>query len=301
MSVKKFVFALLSFIFSIHLVHASNWQYNNNRIAISADGNNQPDVQHYWTTADPDDWGATPAALAIIAKLNLQDRLVHFSYNNFIDSPAHTSAINQMEVGVQGAINYWQFDQTRFFDVTEQYQQALSSLVKQIAISTENNPLYYIHMGPSEFFYRVVKQVLLQGKAESLNHVYVLSHSGYNDNHLRRGDPKFDKKPVPQHKVHHTLSQAIELSGNRLKYKRIKDQNGEWDANLLWNSKHDWSVWDWMKNHSDPSVAWIYKRMRQHPKGVADCSDAGMVFYLLLGDENGSPEKFKQFIGNGIQ
>ncbi|WAJ72139.1 hypothetical protein [Catenovulum adriaticum] len=55
-----------------------------------------------------------------------------------------------------------------------------------------------------------------------------------------------------------------------------------------------------MKNHSDESVSWIYQRMLQHPKGVADCSDAGMVYYLLLGDENGSPEKLKQLIGSGI-
>ncbi|WAJ72138.1 hypothetical protein [Catenovulum adriaticum] len=221
MRFKYLVFAL-TWLLNINFVWADNWQYNNNRIAISADGNNQPDELHFWTTADPDDWGATPAALAIIAKLKLQDRLVHFSYNNFIDSPVHTTATNQMEIGVKGAINYWRFDQKRFFDVTEQYDQALNSLVEQIVISTAKDPLYFVHMGPSEFFYRVVKQVLLQGKAESLNHVYVLSHSGYNDNHLRRGDPKFDKKPVAKYKVHHTLTQTKALSGNRLKYKKLK-------------------------------------------------------------------------------
>ena len=47
-------------------------------------------------------------------------------------------------------------------------------------------------------------------------------------------------------------------------------------------------------------IGWIYDRMKRHPKGVADFSDAGMVYFLLTGDEDGSPEKFKVFIGKGI-
>lgn len=46
-----------------------------NRIAISADGN--PD-------ADADDVGATPFALAVLAKAGLQNSLVHYDFNNFL-------------------------------------------------------------------------------------------------------------------------------------------------------------------------------------------------------------------------
>ncbi|WP_185976796.1 hypothetical protein [Catenovulum sediminis] len=279
---------------------AAGWGYDNNRIAISADGNNQPDNHHFWPRADPDDWGATPATLAIIAKLKMHKNLVHYSYNNFIDAPEHTTAINEMAIGVQGAINYWNFDNKKFFDVSADYKKALAHLIQVIEVSTHKDPLYFVHMGPSEFFYRAVKAVIANGKIDSLSHVYVLSHSGYNDNHLRRGDPKFDKKPVPEQQKHHTLTDVIELSGKRINYHRIKDQNAEWDVNLLWNSKQDWSVWQWMKNHSDPSVAWIYERMKRHPDNKADISDAGMLYFLLLGDENASPQKFKKFIGQGI-
>src|SRR5260221_223791 len=41
------------------------------RIAWSADGNHN----------DPDDWIASPLALAIFASAGLKDRLVHFDYN----------------------------------------------------------------------------------------------------------------------------------------------------------------------------------------------------------------------------
>ena len=47
----------------------------NDRIGWSADGNNN----------DPDDWGATPIALAIWAKMGWQDKLVHFDYNSRLD------------------------------------------------------------------------------------------------------------------------------------------------------------------------------------------------------------------------
>ncbi|XPF94731.1 hypothetical protein ACM9HF_01630 [Colwellia sp. RE-S-Sl-9] len=296
----KYLTLLILLISTSFLAQSQNSNYHNNRIAISADGNNQADNLHFWPRADPDDWGGTPFALAIIAKKKLHNKLVHYSYNNFIDSPAHTSDINQMEIGVDGAIKRWNFDKTKFFDVTEEYNKARGHLVNEIAKSTAADPLFFLHMGPAEFFYRVVKQVIADGNIESLAHVTIISHSGYNDNHLRRGDPKFDKKPVLAKNSHHKLEDVMALSGNRLKYIRITDQNVKWDVNQGWNSGKDWTVWHWMKNHKDKNIAWIYKRMEEHPEKVADASDAGLVYYLVTGDENATPLKLKQFFGTGI-
>lgn len=300
MKIKHFVLVLISFGCLPGLVNAQSLGYKNQRIAISADGNNQADNQHFWPRADPDDWGATPATLAILAKLKLQDKLVHYSYNNFVDAPPHTSETNHMKLGAGGGIKHWNFDADRFFDVSADYDAALSHLVNELAKSSAEDPLYFIHMGPAEFFYRAVKMVVDEGKAAALEHVYVISHSGYNDNHLRRGDPKFDKAPVAAADKHHTMQETISLSGNRLQYKKIKDQNSGNDPNAGWKSHDDWTVWYWMRDHKDPSVAWIYERMLANQKNSADISDAGMLYYLLVGDEDGSPSKFKKFIGTGI-
>lgn len=280
-----FPFLLLIIVSSTKILSAQAWGYNNNRIAISADGNNQADYEHKWPRADPDDWGGTPAALAMIAKTGLYNQLVHFSYNNFIDSHPHTTDINQMKIGIDGAIERWNFDASRFFDVTEQLEAAKADLKEEIVKSTAQDPLYFIHMGPAEFFYQVIKDVVDAGQEDALSHVYIVSHSGYNDEHLRRD-------------YHHTIPEAITLSGNRLKYKRIQDQNGTWDPNLLWSSGSDYSVWFWMRDHCDPNVKWMFSRMKSG--GKADVSDAGMLYWLIIGDENGSPSKFKRFIGNGI-
>ncbi|WP_276165460.1 hypothetical protein [Zobellia alginiliquefaciens] len=269
---------------------AQSLGYNNNRIAISADGNNQPDnhPEAKWPRADPDDWAGTPAALAIIAKLGLQDKLVHFSYNNFIAATAHTTETNYMADGVNGAIERWNFDSTRFFDVPENNNAAIDHLANEIKKSTAKDPLYFVHMGPSEFFYRAVEKIVDDGNKEALGNVYVISHSGYNDNHLRRN-------------AHHTMKETIALSGNLIKYKKIKDQNACEDPSKLWCSNTDFSPYHWMRDHSDPDIKWLFSRTQFHPQNKgADISDAGMVWYLLLGDEDGNPKKLEKFIGNGI-
>ncbi|WP_082795807.1 sugar-binding protein [Flammeovirga sp. SJP92] len=286
---KNLLLFMLSIVFTGQL-SAQSLGYDNHRIAISADGNNQPDnhPEAQWPRADPDDWGGTPASLAIIAKLGLQDKVVHFSYNNFIDAPAHTTETNYMKEAADGGIERWKFDAAVFFDISENLDTPLNHLAEELGKSTAEDPLYFIHMGTSEFFYRAVQKVIDNGKVEALSHVQIISHSGFNDNHLRRN-------------AHHTMQEAITLSGDRLKYKKIQDQNGCDNLDQLWCSGTDFTPWKWMETHSDSNIQWIYSRMQFHPQGKgADISDAGMVYYLLLGDEFGSPEKFQNFIGDGI-
>lgn len=266
---------------------AGAWGYEANRIAVSADGNSAPDPKHKWPTGDPDDWGATPATLAILAKRGMQDKLVHYSYNNFIDAPAGPDETNQMKIGVDGAIRWWGYDPDRFFDVTKDLAAARQDLKAELAASSAENPLYLIHMGPAEFFYQVVKEAVDEGNRAALAHVYVVSHSGYNDDHLRRPS-------------HHTMRDAIACSNGMLNYKRIKDQNGAWDPAVLWNSGTDFAPWHWLRHHRDPNMQWLYARMQAHAGGKADISDAGMVYWLLTGDEDGNPAKFRSFIGRGV-
>lgn len=288
---KKYI-ALTSLAFTLLLSNflvAQDLNYSNNRIACSADGNAQPDLQYTgkYNYADPDDWGATPAALAMLAKKNLQVNLVHFSYNNFLPSPPHTTVRNYMKEGVEGAIKRWNFNKNIFFDVGTQQKQAIQHLKKEIEKSTKENPLYFINMGPSEFLYQAIELVLKDGKEKTLSFVHILSHSNYNDNHLRRPN-------------HHTIDQVIALSGNRVQFKRIKDQNKKNNPNEGWSSNHDWTVWNWLKTHQNEDIAWIWKSMKKHKEKRADISDAGMVYYLLTGDEDGNPSKFQTFLGNRI-
>ncbi len=274
-------------VVSISSVSAQAWGYDNNRIAISADGNNADDPKDKWLRADPDDWGGTPAAMAMLAKADKFKQLVHYSYNNFVEGTIAPPKENMMHINAQEGIKRLGFNRKVFFDGVEQFEAAKKSLIKELKRSTEKDPLYFIHMGPSEFLYQCVKECVDSGSADALKHLYVISHSGYNDNHCRRD-------------YHHTMTQTIEYSGGRINFKRIKDQNVKWNPEVGWNSEKNFDVWKWMLESKDPNIQWLYDCLDDHPRGVADISDAGMVYYLLTGDEMGSPSKFKAFLGDKI-
>lgn len=268
-------------------VFSQVWNYDNNRIAISFDGNSAPDNAYKWPTGDPDDWGAAAASCAIIAKLKLQDKLVHCSYNNFIDAPAGPDNENQLKISLVGAAERWDFKPETFIDVTTHLNDARTHLAKEIALSTADNPLYFCHAGLTEFIYQVVEEVINSGHKEALKHLYILSHSGFNENEKRRA-------------YHRDFNDLRNLTENSFQYKKIKDQNDKTNPHNLWNSGKDFSVWYWMRDHKDPNVRWMYTRIEVHSENVADISDCGMLFYLLMGDDTGNPEKFRKFIGNGI-
>ncbi|WP_344786030.1 hypothetical protein [Postechiella marina] len=290
MKTSKILFLLfisIAILIPAETIFAQAWGYNNNRVAVSFDGNSAADNQYKWPTGDPDDWGALAASCAIMAKLGLQDKLVHCSYNNFIDAPPGPDNKNQLKISADGSIARWGFNKEAFFDVTKQLKESRSHLANEMGKSTASNPLYFMHAGLSEFIYQVVEEVIANGNIEALNHVYLLSHSKFNENEIRRD-------------YHRTWADIQKLCGNRIKYKKIKDQNDKGNPNNLWHSKEDFSVWYWMRDHKDPNINWMYTRVQAHTLNHADISDCGMFYYLLVGDDNGSPEKFKTFIGEGI-
>ena len=284
--IKKATILIISLL-SIFELFSQELNYSNNRFAVSFDGNSAPDNQYKWPTGDPDDWGALVASCGIIAKLGLQDKLVHCSYNNFIDAPAGPDNKNQLKISADGCIARWGFDKDVFFDVTTQLNEARASLATEMGKSTAEDPLYFLHAGLSEFLYQVIEEVIAHGKIEALNHVYLLSHSKFNENEIRRD-------------YHHTWENVQELCGNRIKYKKIQDQNDKHNPYNLWHSMDDFSVWYWMRDHKDINIRWMYSRIQAHSKGHADISDCGLFYYLLVGDDNGNPQKFKNFIGEGI-
>ena len=283
---KTIAILIMCFFSSVELF-PQELNYTNNRLAVSFDGNSEPDAAYKWPTGDPDDWGALAASCAIIAKLGLQDKLVHCSYNNFIDAPPGPDDENQLKISADGAIEMWGFDKSIFFDVTTQLKESKAQLAAEMGKSTADDPLYYIHAGLSEFIYQVVEKVIAEGNIEALNHVYLLSHSKFNENEIRRD-------------YHRTWDDIRKLCDNRIKYKKIKDQNDKENPNNLWNSGKDFSVWYWMRDHPDITIKWMYSRLKAHSGKVADISDCGMFYYLLVGDDNGNPQKFRDFIEGGI-
>ena len=66
-----------------------------------------------------------------------------------------------------------------------------------------------------------------------------------------------------------------------------------------------WDKIEWIKNHPDPNMRWIYETARKNPCGP-DFSDAGLAYYLVAdldnkrGDEMGNDIKLRKWMGDDI-
>ncbi|WP_419194071.1 hypothetical protein [Novipirellula herctigrandis] len=219
-----------------------------NRIAISADGN--PD-------ADADDVGATPLTLAVLAKAGLQDNLVHFDFNNFLEYKRIDSVNNRMWRSAMGGQTRWGFDSSRFFDAAMDPDGAVAHLTSEINKSTAEDPLYLIAAGPMELIYRALEAA----NCSARHHVKIVSHHDYNEYF----------KPRLWHRNWNDVKALVPIIG----YLRIKDQNGSNGSGLKGSANTDFS---WLQNHADPKLNWVYDRI---VAGKPDVSDAGMLTWLI--------------------
>ncbi|MEM9412948.1 MAG: hypothetical protein AAGA30_17690, partial [Planctomycetota bacterium] len=242
----------------------------NHRIAISADGN--PD-------ADADDVGAMPFLLAVMAKSNLQDKLVHCDFNNFLDYKKIDPKNNRMWLSAIGGQVRWGFERGRFFDAAIDPQGATDHLATQINQSTADDPLFLVAAGPMELIYRA----LLASDESARHHVKIVSHHNYNEYFKAR--------------LWHRNWNDVQKLVPKIGYLRIKDQNGQKGRGLKGSTNADF---DWLKNHADPNLMWLYSRIAA---GKPDVSDAGMITWLLglnRDDEGISIKQMQQWFGTDV-
>ena len=238
---------------SLHAAE-SPWT-SSNRIAISADGN--PD-------ADADDVGATPITLAVLAKLGLQDNLVHYDFNNFLEYKRIDPDQNRIWKSAMGGQSRWGFDSRRFFDAAIDPDAAVAHLTAEIDKSTADDPLYLIAAGPLELLYRALEGT----KVAAREHVTIVSHHDYNE---------YFKPRLWQRNWN-----DIQVLAPKIGYIKIKDQNGWNGSGLKGADDNDFA---WLREHDDPNLNWVYDRIAA---GKPDVSDAGMLTWLV--GINGSDE-----------
>lgn len=240
------------------------------RIAYSADGNRN----------DPDDWASSPIVLALFAQFGVKDKLVHFHYNSILtDTDAQWEKTH--EVGVLGAAERYGYDRRVFHDCRQALDAAVTSLAKAVNESTAENPLYFIVAGPMQ----VPVMALLKSRPEARKHVYVISHSNWNDGLVTRYSFKNTKRDV------------IALGVNWI---QIRDQNP-----LLAFSPYgqpaqpeEFKPYFWMRDSQDPKVQFLWERMVVSTR--PDPSDSGMAYFLMTGDEEADPAKYKRLLDEKI-
>ncbi len=240
------------------------------RIAYSADGNHN----------DPDDWAASPLALAIIAQSGHKDRLVHFDYNCIL--PKTNPEWEKIHgASVLGAARLYGYDLQNFHDCQRSLDDATASIARAIDASTADDPLYFIIAGPVEVPFRGIEQ----SQPDKRQHVYCISHSRWNDGFATAYQFTHTKRSVIPSGVH---------------WAQITDQN-----RLLSLSPYgkpgpseSFTPYHWMRDSQDERVRFLWERLLVSTR--PDPSDAGMAYFLVTGDEQADPQKLQRLLDDKI-
>jgi hypothetical protein len=154
---------------------------------------------------------------------------------------------------------------------------AIASIAGAINEASAESPLYFIIAGPVEVPYLGIQK----SDPAKRKHVYCISHSRWNDG--------FDANYTFSHTKRSVIASGVN-------WVEIHDQN-----RLLSTSPYgrpsqeiEWRPWHWMRDSSDPNVRWLWERMQVSTR--PDPSDAGMAYFLITGDEEADPPKFRQLV-----
>ena len=231
------------------------------RIAYSADGNFN----------DEDDWAASAFALAIFAEFGVQDKLVHFDYNCIL--PRTDDAWEkEHQKSVSGAIELFGYPDSIFHDCQQDLEAAVNSIRDAINSSSEEDPLYFILAGPME----VPALGIARSDPEKRKYVYCISHNVWNDGYASSDI------------VNHNKRDVIPLG---ITWIQITDQNQFLSTGPYGrpSTSLEWQPWTWLLNANDKKLNFLWDRLVATTR--ADCSDSGMAYFLMTGDEQ--PEIFK--------
>ncbi len=241
------------------------------RIAWSADGNHN----------DEDDWAASPTPLAIFAAAGVKDRLVHFDYNNILTS-TNPEWEREHEISIRGAIERFGYNPRIFHDCRKNVHAAVDSIARAINASSAADPLYFILAGPMEVPYLGI----MKSNPAKRRFVSCISHSRWNDGFARHYIFSYNKR-------------AVIPTG--IRWVQIADQNAGLSTGPFGrrHTAEEWAPWLWMRDSPVEPVRFLWDRLRA--TGRADCSDAGMAYFLVTGDESADIAKLRDMLEKGVR
>ncbi|WP_424934193.1 carbohydrate-binding domain-containing protein [Amaricoccus macauensis] len=240
---------------------------------------------------DSDDISALPVAALLAKSAGIADKTTILHSNNLSqkNGPAQKAAMDDA-----GA-----FASSLGID-TQSYQGNVNGTVNKLAsILNSGEPVVIFEGGPLEATYRALAQV----DEENLGNIVLVSHSSWNNGW---NESDFDTQPRNLGNIKNAFPEV--------QFIQIADQNGK-IGTQPYNQQGFYNTnWSWMDNSSDPFVQDARDIMEvsgetlqvtsRYPNRVTaskedDASDAGMLFWGLTGDENGTALDAKRFIENG--
>jgi len=274
----RFVLVFLSFMVlapKLSFCFGQNQPIYTERIAFSHDGNR----------ADCDDIGAVAWNFAVLWSFGMADKLVHLDYaNNFNPSEA-TQCSNQYtesQKSVNEAVtNFPGFDKSKIFDCQKNVTGAIANFKAEAEKSTATNRLTLIIAGPCEVPWRMINAVA----ADKRQFIQCISHSAWNEGYYSTNN------------MTHKWSD-MKSNFPTVKYIDIIDQNDYVGKRYSGIS----TAWDFLSTL--PAVCGVtnanFKWLLSRDMKSGDVSDVGMLWYLLTGDQKGTPPDYKVQFSNPV-
>lgn len=266
------------------------------RIAVSADGNFR----------DEDDIGATPMTLAMLVAAGVTDKLVYYGYRSHVWETETPRALirhegrsqdQRMTAAVKESIVEFGLDAKLFtdekacFDATGEEAQA--ELVAAIDASGRDSRLWIIGAGPMQTIYKSLQAA----NRAALRHVVLVSHSISNNVHAEGHGGGVRWEEVKRLLINSNGS--VHFGGRTCSGCIAPTVNKPHDQNKLLNYRNaanPLAVWTWLRDSPDPRLNFVFDKIKD--SNVGDVSDAGMVYYILTGDENADPKKLRSLLSS---
>jgi len=230
------------------------------RIAISSDGNKH----------DCDDLFATAVSVAILAKTGNASKLRYYGYSDHIWASSSGCRGGDRDVEMarsahDTAAMWGGFDLNVFINAKQNTAEAVRRLTQLINDSSGSDPLWIVAAGPME----VVGRAIAASDGSKRQYVTVISHSQWNNNHA--DSPSSGESPTHSG---WTFDEIGRMNPSVVR-KQIADQNS--GLHTTYSTYYPW------RDSSDSKLRWLWDRGQVTGIDWPDCSDAGMVYWLVMG------------------
>ncbi len=211
-------------------------------------------------TNDKHDIASLPVAALLIDKAEL-NAVTTIAYNNNLLGGSNSSQINAMR-------NSAAFAASLGINTVDYEAGTTAAVASVAAIFNSGNPVIAIEGGPMEAVYRALGQT----DADKLGNITLISHSDANEQFASNGT--------------HTWAD-LQATYPAVSFVDLKDQN------VGFNNE----AWEWLDRAVDPVNQSARAAMLNADEKLNDASDAGMVYWYLTGNEDGTPADAQNYLG----
>lgn len=230
------------------------------RIAFSTDGN----------VPGTNDMAGTPLAIALLDKAQQSGKIVYVDYANHYWNNTTGSTYNNYKSSIESAFTRFGINNNKLFDVSRNRTAARTALVAEINRSTSSNPLRIILNGPAAH----VCDAIQRSNSAARRYVTVYTH-GRTD-----------------------AEASVNGSCNMAGIRQIKPSTVNHTAYTPYGSLEEvaFSNFNWLRDHSDANIRWIYARLQNVNTSRATITDVGSTYELLTGDSSPTPTKLSNLL-----